>query len=77
MAASMFSMSTMVSASAETIMVVGQFVISKLAALAVFEPLGANLIAADMEFPNFFWNTVKILRGVNPDAPSGFDCGSV
>jgi hypothetical protein len=40
---------------------VGQFVIGKLSALAVFEPFLADLIAADIEVLDLGWNTFKVL----------------
>lgn len=43
----------------------------KLAAFAVLEPLFADLIAADVKFPDVLRNTFEVLRVVDVDAACG------
>jgi hypothetical protein len=49
-------------------LIVGQVVIGKRPAFAVFKPLCANLIAADLEIPDLRRYALKILLLVDPDA---------
>src|SRR5579859_716194 len=42
--------------------------VGELAAFAIFEPLFADLIAADVELPDLRRYALEVLRGVNPDA---------
>ena len=50
------------------LLVVLNVVVSELAAFAVLQPLLANLIAANVKFPNRFRNAAEVLPGVKPDA---------
>lgn len=50
-------------------LVVFEVIEGELAPFAVFEPFLADLIAADVEIPDFFGDALKILFFVNPDAP--------
>jgi hypothetical protein len=50
-------------------LVVLEVVKGQFAALAVFEPFLADLIAADVKRPDFLGDALEILRLVNPDAP--------
>ena len=44
----------------------------ELAAFVVLEPLFADLVATDVEFPDFLGHALEVLRVVDIDAP-GFD----
>jgi len=48
-----------------------QVVVAQQAPFPVFEPLLANLIAADVKLPDFGWHALEKLRLVDPDAAAG------
>jgi len=50
------------------LLVVGEVFVGEGAALAVFQPLLADLIAADMELPHLRRDALEVLGGVDPDA---------
>lgn len=56
------------------LLVVINVVRGKLAAFAVFQPLLADLVAADLELPNLFGHSVEILRIVDIDAACRYAC---
>ena len=47
--------------------VVGDVFRSEFAVLAIFEPLFADLISADVEVPNIFGHSLEALRRIDPD----------
>ena len=49
-------------------LIVGQVIVGELSAFTILEPFVTDLVAADVEFPDFFRDAFKILGRVDPDS---------
>jgi hypothetical protein len=47
-------------------------IIAQFSALSIFEPFVADFVAADVEFPDVFFNIIKELRFVDIDFFDGY-----